>query len=168
VLCHKRKTCYQFVVSGLGCGVQWTDHSSAMPNSIPPAAVLINFATSWGSLPRSTRTVRTEGTSVLANSSREAEMSVITMGHAPAAWAAASVTSPIGPAPLHSHRRHRQRLRPSVQQPKSDTDQITNGSPNLNPLLSIPASATASGSSSAPSSNEMLSGRRWSHLAGWR
>ena len=38
--------------------------------------------------------------------------------------------------------------------------QITTGSPNLSPLLSIPASATASGSRSAPSSYEMLSGMR--------
>lgn len=47
-----------------------------------------------------TSTVRTEGTIVLANASREAERSVITIGVAPAALAARRVTSPIGPAPL--------------------------------------------------------------------
>ena len=52
----------------------WTHHSSARLKSIPPAASLISLATSFGSTPRSTRTVRQEGTSVRAKARREGEM----------------------------------------------------------------------------------------------
>lgn len=73
--------------------------SSASESSIP-AAYLICFATSSGFAAFSICTVLTVGTSFLANSSRDAKRSVITMGVQPAAWAARRVTRPIGPAPL--------------------------------------------------------------------
>lgn len=43
---------------------------------------------------------------------------------------------------------------------ETTTHQMTKGSPNLNPLLSIPASATARGSRRAPSSYVMVGGSR--------
>ena len=46
--------------------------------------------------------------------------------------------------------------------------QIRRESPSRRPDRSIPARATARGSHNEPSSKETLSGRRWSHWAGWR
>lgn len=74
-------------------------HSRATRMEVP-AAFLIMPETSSSPIPRSIRTVRTEGTSFLANSRRDSTKSVITIGEHPAAWHARSVTRPIGPAPL--------------------------------------------------------------------
>ena len=118
-------------------------HSNTNPAS-RPKALLISSANTSGSTPLSTWTVLTLGTNLFAISNRLASKSVITIGAAPAACAASKLTNPIGPAP-----------------------QITNESPNRSPALSIPASATESGSSIAPSSKLMLSGSLCSQAAGW-
>jgi len=65
-------------------------------------------------------------------------------GSHPAAAAHKSVTRPIGPAP-----------------------QISVDIPKRNSALVTAARATLSGSNKAPSSNDILSGRGWSHAAGW-
>lgn len=49
-------------------------------------------------------TVTTPGTSAAANASRPASRSVMATSEAPKAFAAKSVTSPIGPAPVMSTR----------------------------------------------------------------
>lgn len=46
--------------------------------------------------------------------------------------------------------------------------QMTTGSPSWRPERSMPARETARGSRSAPSSQVIDSGRRWSQAAGWR
>jgi len=70
-------------------------------------------------------------------------MSVMTSGHAPAARAQSNVARPIGPAP-----------------------QMSAASPKRRFARSTAASATESGSSSAPSSKERDGGSLWHHKAG--
>lgn len=117
-------------------------HSSTNPVS-RPSAFFTSSATPSGPTPFSILTVLTLGTNLFAIPNRLSSKSVITIGAAPAACAASKLTNPIGPAP-----------------------QITKESPNLKFARSIPAKATESGSSSAPSSKLMLSGSRCSHAAG--
>lgn len=118
-------------------------HSNTNPASWPKAPLIFPANTS-GPSPLSTLTVLTLGTNLLAIPNRLSSKSVITTGAAPAACAASKLTNPIGPAP-----------------------QITSGSPKRSPALSIPARATDSGSSNAPSSKLMLSGNLCSQAAGW-
>lgn len=137
-------------------------HSIATLASIPAAALTLAAISSGVSF-ISTTTVRTPGTSVLANSSREGKRSVITIGSQPAARAASNVTRPMGPAPLGEFLYQRRSLDDLVL-----THAINSGSPSFTSALSSPANATANGSQSAPSSKLTLSGNRWSHWAGWR
>lgn len=74
-------------------------HSIATLIGIPITSLISSTASV--SVPGLTNTVRTRGNKFLANSKREAEMSVMTMGAQPAASAQSRVRSPIGPAPLH-------------------------------------------------------------------
>lgn len=77
------------------------EHSIAQfKPSLALAVSLIFSASSLGVELLSTTMVRTSGTRVLAKARRDSERSVRTMGVAPAALAARSVTSPMGPAPL--------------------------------------------------------------------
>lgn len=139
-------------------------HSSASLRGIP-AVSLIFSATSLGLHPLSMATVLTPGTNFFAKSSRLWNKSVITIGSAPAARAERRDMRPIGPAPLkHMH------VRVILQHMRRQwrADQIRTGSPRRSSALSIPASATANGSQSEPSSKLTESGNLWSQAAGWR
>jgi len=155
-------------------------HSSATRGCSPNSPLILSEFRS-GESARSSRIVWTVGTSVLANSSREATRSVMAMGVQPAAWAARRVTRPIGPAPLRVSQKLQVGAKEGVDQKEIKTlsrdgtergigyaaHQMTMGSPRLMPARSIPAKATARGSHTDPSSNETLSGSLWSHAAGW-
>lgn len=79
----------------------WPVHSIATWIGIPITSLISSTASVPVPVPSLTNTVRTRGSKFLANSKREAEMSVMTMGAQPAASAQSRVRSPIGPAPLH-------------------------------------------------------------------
>ena len=93
------------------------------------------IAISCGDFVKSTCTPTDPGTNFSAKSNLPRSKSVITKGHAPAAFATASEINPIGPAP-----------------------KTTPASPNFNGPRSKPLNATLSGSSSAPSAYVKLSG----------
>ena len=86
------------------------------------------------------------------------------MGSAPAARADRRETRPIGPAPLYFSRQKG----PYKIGQYERAHQTSTGSPRRRSALSMPAKATDNGSQREPSSKLTLSGRRWSHAAGWR
>lgn len=107
-------------------------HSIATLGSTPPKLLTMAFAESSAES-LSTLCVITRGQSSLANANRLSEISVMTMGEAPAAAQHCSVINPIGPAP-----------------------QIRTGSPRRTSALCMPARATLRGSRRAPFSYDMF------------
>lgn len=112
-------------------------HSIAQAIHSDPPCSFIFAAVSFGESSFDTFIACTLGTSFLAQSSLPWTRSVMISGSQPAAATHKSVTRPIGPAP-----------------------QINVDIPRLNSARVAAARATLSGSSNAPSSKEMLSGRR--------
>ncbi|TLD03213.1 uncharacterized protein PgNI_12420 [Pyricularia grisea] len=124
-------------------GAEYSSGSGTTP-PFKPNRARIPLALSSGVCAGSTRYVWHDGTNSRANSSRLGSTSVMTMGCAPDALAAANAIRPMGPAP-----------------------HTTAPLPRLKPARRIPCSTTDRGSSRAPSAYERPSGSLCSHRAGW-